>query len=297
MWQAERVKSLLEVTLPNQPVEIVIIHTRGDKILDKPYVQVGGKGIFTKEIEDALLAGEIDFAVHSFKDLPAVQPEGLDIVCIPERDSPYDALFSTSVSRLSDLPEAPTLATGSPRRRAQLLALRPQATILDLRGNVNTRLKKFHESEWDGMIMAHAAIRRMGWEERIAGPIAIEEMLPAAAQGALAIEARTDDQATREALDAIHNKQTAISVTAERAFLANLEGSCHIPIAAYGQVNDATLHLEGMLASLDGDPLIRQRIDGPIEEAQRLGTELAESIKQAGGQAIIERLTQPESQQ
>lgn len=290
LWQAERVKALLAAARPDVAIEIEIIHTRGDKILDKPFIQVGGKGIFTKEIEEALLAGSIDFAVHSYKDLPSILPEGLAIVCIPERDSPLDALFSRGAACLADLPEAPIVATGSPRRRAQILALRPQAEIIDLRGNVNTRLRKFNESTWDAMIMAHAAIRRMGWDETLATPIAIKEMLPAPAQGALAIEARADDAACREVLRAIHSEAAAVGVAAERALLAGLEGSCHIPIAAYADVDGNSMTLHGLLSAPDGEPLIRRSLTSPSQEAESLGTRLAETILAEGGREIIDAL-------
>lgn len=290
LWQAERVTALLAQACPEATVETVIIHTLGDKILDKPLVQVGGKGIFTKEIENALLAKEVDFAVHSYKDLPTVLPEGLAIVCVPERDSPFDALFSPKADKIKDLPPNPTIATGSLRRKAQILALRPDTEIVDLRGNVNTRLKKYRESEWDGMIMAHAGIRRMGWEDQIAGVLTPEELLPAPAQGALAIEAREDDEETKALLHTIHNASTAAVVQAERMFLATLEGGCQVPIAAYATVDNGKMTLEGLVASLDGSQLIRRALTGSPKEAGKLGERLAMEIYESGGKEIIEGL-------
>lgn len=292
LWQAHRIRDRLAEVSPGVHVEIVEITTTGDKILDKPLVQVGGKGIFTKEIEDALLDERIDFAVHSYKDLPTVLPDGLSIGCVPERDSPFDALFSRKATGLADMPEAPVIATGSLRRRAQILIARPKATVVDLRGNVQTRRKKFEASEWDGMIMAHAAIRRMRWDDAIAGPIAPEEMLPAPAQGALAIEARSDDEETRALLERIHSQETSYGVVAERAFLARLEGGCQVPIAAYAEVDDNTLTLHGLLSSLEGDPHLRLQITGSVEEAETLGNALAERMLEQGGAEIIDSLKQ-----
>ncbi|MDP8244790.1 MAG: hydroxymethylbilane synthase [Candidatus Hinthialibacter antarcticus] len=290
LWQAERVKTLLAEAQPGCNVKIEIIHTIGDKILDKPLVQVGGKGIFTKEIENALLDKSIDFAVHSFKDLPTMLPEGLGVTAIPERDSPFDALISRRYSSLLEMPEAPVIATGSLRRRAQVLALRPNAQVIDLRGNVNTRFQKYNDADWDGMIMAHAAIRRMEWEDRIAGVIQPGEMLPAPAQGAIAIESRIDDEETRTLLQSIHDAETAISVMAERSFLATLEGGCQAPMAAYATVKDGLVTLEGMTSALDGKPMLRESKQAPCKDAEALGRELAQSLLDQGADEIIETL-------
>ena len=290
LWQAERVQSLLREKRPDVTIELVPIQTTGDKILDKPLVQVGGKGVFTKEIELALLKRKVDFAVHSFKDLPTQLPEGLAIICIPERDSPFDALFSRRGLSLKSLPKNPLVATGSLRRRAQVLAVRPDAQVIDVRGNVNTRLRKYRESDWDGLIMAMAGIRRMGWEEQIAGILSTEEMLPAPAQGALAVEARADDADTRELLLEIHDETTAAGVRAERAFLSTLEGGCQVPIGAYAMRQEETITLEGLIATLDGALVIRERISGPVHESASLGIRLAETVLAKGGSEIIEQL-------
>jgi hydroxymethylbilane synthase len=290
LWQAERVQSLLWEHRPDVEIEIVIIQTIGDKILDKPMVQVGDKGIFTKEIENALLDKTIDFAVHSFKDLPTKLPEGLAIICIPERDSPFDALFSKSADCMKDFPKNPIIATGSLRRKAQILALRPDATVVDIRGNVNTRLRKYNESNWDGLIMAHAAIRRLEWEDKIAGVLKPEEMLPAPAQGALAVEARIDDEAIRVLLQTIHDANTAAAVQAERAFLAALEGGCQVPIAAYAKLHDGQVELTGLIASLNGKQCVRECVEGNREESISLGRELAERVLENGGEDIIREL-------
>ncbi len=291
LWQAERVQALLKDRSPAAEIEIRIIHTTGDKILDKPLVQIGDKGLFTKEIETALQNGEIDFAVHSYKDLPTIQPEGLGIVAVPERDSPFDALVSHTATCLRDLPDNPIVATGSLRRRAQVLAIRPDANVVDIRGNVNTRLRKFGESNWDALIMAETALRRMGWTDRIAGVLSPEEMIPAPAQGALAVEARLEDPRTATLLHSIHDGQAAVTVQAERAFLATLEGGCQVPMAAYARILNGAIHLSGLLANLDGSRCIRQSLTGSAADPASLGRLLAERILEAGGREIINDLT------
>lgn len=291
LWQAERVQALLKNRCPTVEIEIRIIHTTGDKILDKPLVQIGDKGLFTKEIETALQNGEIDFAVHSYKDLPTMQPEGLGIVAVPERDSPFDALVSHKGACLRDLPDSPIVATGSLRRRAQVLAIRPDATVADIRGNVNTRLRKYDESNWDALIMAETALRRMGWRERIAGVLSPEEMIPAPAQGALAVEARLEDERTAVLLQTIHDVHAAVTVQAERAFLATLEGGCQVPMAAYARVNNGEVYLAGLLANLDGSRSIRHSLTGSASDPAELGRLLAGRILEAGGREIIDDLT------
>ncbi|MBN2325854.1 MAG: hydroxymethylbilane synthase [Candidatus Omnitrophica bacterium] len=290
LWQAERVKELLKDQCPETAIEIQIIHTTGDKILDKPLVQIGDKGLFTKEIEKALLDGEIDFAVHSFKDLPTQLPDGLAIVSMPERDSPFDALIAKEAKCLRDLPENPVIATGSLRRRAQVLAVRPDATVVDIRGNVNTRLRKYRESDWDALIMAEAGLRRMEWRDQIAGVLSIEEMLPAPAQGALAAEARTDDARTGALLQKIHQVEAAAGVRAERAFLAAMEGGCQVPIAAHAVVENGRILLHGLLANLNGSRCIRDALSGSEDDPVSLGEALAEAIIQKGGHEIIASL-------
>ncbi len=290
IWQAERVKSLLINKIPHLHIEIIKIQTIGDKILDKPIIDVGDKGIFTKEIEKSLLNEEIDIAVHSYKDLPTKLPEGLEIVSVPERDSPFDVLISQKASSLKDLPENPLIATGSLRRKSQVLATRPDARIVDIRGNVNTRMRKYHESNWDALIMAMAGIRRMGWEEQIAGILTTDEMLPAPAQGALAVESRSLDQETRSLLGNIHDRDTALLVEAERALLATLEGGCQVPIGAHAVLFDGEIILEGFIGSLDGKQCIRRKMTGDINNPAYVGQLLAEKMLKEGGGEIIEEL-------
>jgi hydroxymethylbilane synthase len=290
LWQADRVKAMLQETRPDATVEIVIIHTIGDKILDKPLVQVGGKGIFTKEIENALLAREIDFAVHSFKDLPTVLPDGLAIVSIPDRSDPFDAIFSRSGTSLATLPPNPTIATGSLRRKAQVLIARPDAAVVDIRGNVNTRLAKYRDSDWDALIMAQAGIVRMGWQDKISGVLSIDEMIPAPAQGALAIEARCDDQRTIDLLQSIHNQEVAVGVLAERAFLAVMEGGCQVPMGAFAEVNPKSLRLHGFASNLDGSIYFNQILEGSILHPEETGKKLAHHILDNGGHKIVQQL-------
>lgn len=285
LWQADRVSTLLKQFQPDIQMEIIKITTSGDKILDKPLVQVGGKGIFTKEIEEAMQREEIDFAVHSFKDLPTVLPDGLEVTCIPERSSPFDALFSPSSNAIRGLPKNPTIATGSLRRKAQILYLRPDAEVVDIRGNVNTRLKKYEEAGWDGFIMAHAAVVRMEWEDKV-HIISPKEILPPPAQGALAIECRSDDDETKTLLAAIHNKHIAPAVWAERSFLSAMEGGCQIPLAAYAGLYGNCLALTGLISALDGKESIRQSVYGSSEDPYSLGKQLAETILQNGGEEI-----------
>lgn len=291
LWQAERVSALLKTQHPNITVEIVKIVTSGDKILDKPLVQVGGKGIFTKEIEEAMLAGDIDFAVHSFKDVPTELPDGLGLSCIPERSSPFDALFTKGAASIADMPENPTIATGSLRRKAQILNLRPDANVIDIRGNVNTRLQKFHDSHWDGFIMAHAAAMRMEWEDKVK-KISPQEILPAPAQGALAIETRIDDQETIAFLSSIHNEPVSHAILAEREFLASMEGGCQVPVGAYASQYGDSLSLTGLIATLDGKQLIRKTGYGSAEFSQDLGKQVAETVLKNGGLEIKESLIQ-----
>ncbi len=285
LWQAERVTVLLKQKHPETKIDIVKITTSGDRILDKPLVQVGGKGIFTKEIEEAMQREEIDFAVHSFKDLPTVLPEGLEVTCIPERSSPFDALFSPSSKTINELPENPTIATGSLRRKAQILHLRPDAKVVDIRGNVNTRLKKYEEAGWDGFIMAHAAVVRMEWEDKV-HILSPQEILPPPAQGALAIECRCDDEETKSLLAAIHDEHIAPAVWAERSFLAAMEGGCQIPLAAYASPYGNCLALTGMISTLNGKEFIRESTYGNSEKPHALGKRLAETILQNGGEEI-----------
>ncbi len=291
LWQAEWVKSELEKKYPDIEVELLKIKTTGDKITDVPLAQVGGKGLFTKEIEEALLRKDADLAVHSMKDVPTFFPEGLHLRAITEREDPRDALISHEPGlKLAELKPDAVVGTSSLRRKAQLLALRPDFKIEDLRGNVDTRLRKVKEGEYDAIILAGAGLRRLGWAKRITEYIDPDVMLPAIGQGALGIETRVDDDDTNELVSFFDHRETSIAVTAERALLGRLEGGCQVPIAAFGTVDDSVVKLTGLVASVDGKRIIKDAISGPVEGAEELGVELAERLLKNGAHEILSEL-------
>jgi len=290
LWQAHWVRQRLEERHAGLRVELVEIQTRGDKILDAPLSRIGDKGLFTREIERALLDGEIDLAVHSLKDLPTTLPDGLVLGAVSEREDPRDALVSKGVTSLEELPRGGTVATGSLRRRAQLLHLRPDLRVVDIRGNVQTRLRKFDESDWDGMIMARAGLVRLGLEERIACDLTRAQMLSAVSQGALGLEIREGDTATAEWIASIECAETRAVTTAERAFLHALEGGCQVPVAALGQVVEGWLELDGLVVSLDGRCYLRARTRGPVAEAERIGADLADVLLADGAEEVLREI-------
>jgi hydroxymethylbilane synthase len=264
--------------LPEDAIEIVIIKTSGDRIQDRSLADIGGKGLFTKEIEEALTDGRIDMAVHSLKDLPAWMPDGLGLVAVLPREDPRDALLSPVAESVAALPHGARIGTSSPRRRALLLSRRPDLDIVEFRGNVGTRLAKLAAGEVDGTLLAVAGIKRL--ELRVSyHPIDPAEMLPAACQGAIGLEARLDDVDTRSLCEAIGDARTLIAVTAERAFLATLDGSCRTPIAAMAKVDSGTVALDGLVARADGSAVIRLQQEGAIADAALLGDELGQEIK------------------
>ncbi len=287
--QTRWVVSKLKERFPDLTVEEVVIKTKGDKILDVPLAKIGGKGLFVKEIEEALLRGEVDFAVHSMKDVPSVIPEGLRISVIPERESPWDVFVGRSVKRLDLLPRGARVGTSSLRRRAQLKRARPDLEVVTLRGNVDTRLRKLDEGLYDGIILAQAGLRRLGVE--VEGEVLSEEvMLPAVGQGVLAVETREDDGQTLELLSFLHHEPTAVCVKAERAFLRRLEGGCQVPLAAYAVLKDSTLHIRGFVADVDGRRFFKDSVEGPPEKAEELGVRLAESLLEAGADEVLREL-------
>ncbi len=291
LWQAEWVKAELEGKYPGIEVVLLKIKTTGDKITDVPLAQVGGKGLFTKEIEEALLRGDADLAVHSMKDVPTFFPEGLHLRAITVREEARDALISHEPGLgLSDLKPGAVVGTSSLRRKAQLLALRPDFKIEDLRGNVDTRLKKVKDGEYDAIILAGAGLRRLGWEKSITEYIEPEVMLPAIGQGALGIETRIDDDETNELVSFLDHRETSIAVTAERALLGRLEGGCQVPIAAFATVDVSIVKLTGLVASVDGKRIINGEISGPVEGAEALGVELAETLLKNGAHEILSEL-------
>lgn len=290
LWQAEWVQARLQEIAPSVSIRLERIRTSGDKILDVPLAKIGGKGLFVKEIEEALSRGDIDLAVHSMKDVPSVLPEGLAIVCIPVREDARDALLTRDRVAFQDLPAGATVGTSSLRRQAQLLAHRPDLNVVMLRGNVNTRLRKLQAGEFDAIVLAAAGLTRLGWAEHVTEYLPPALSLPAVGQGALGIESRADDTFVRELLDPINDHRTSIAVSAERAFLDRLEGGCQVPIAGHAVIEDRTVQFEGLVASVDGTQVIRDRIEGPVEQAAPLGTALADRILSAGGRQILDRI-------
>lgn len=290
IWQAEWVQARLREIAPDITVTLQRIKTSGDKILDVPLAKIGGKGLFVKEIEDALLQGTIDLAVHSMKDVPTVLPDGLDIVCVPEREDPRDALISRDGKPLDQLPKGARVGTSSLRRQAQLLHRRPDLKIEMLRGNLDTRLRKLRDGEFEAIVLAAAGLRRMGWTEQITEYLPPAMSLPAIGQGALGLEGRRDDAFVRGIVSALEHPPTRAAVTAERALLERMEGGCQVPIAAHATLAGERLHLEGLVASVDGRRLVQDSVEGPVADAQELGTRLGEQLLRRGGEAILKEI-------
>jgi len=270
--------------------EVRVIKTSGDRIQDRPLAEEGGKGLFTKEIEEALIAGEIDIAVHSMKDMPTVLPAGLVITCILPREDVRDAFISPHASRLVDLPRGAVVGTSSLRRQAQVKSLRPDLTVTPLRGNVETRLKKIEGGAADATLLACAGLKRLGLADRITAPIPAEEMLPAVAQGAIGVETRADDSAMAEMLGPINDQASALAVTAERAFLARLDGSCRTPIAGLAELASGTLVFRGMILTPDGRQCHATRREGPPQEAVRMVEDAAAELLAKAGPDFLRTL-------
>jgi hydroxymethylbilane synthase len=293
LTQAAIVKAQLQVLNPSLNVNVEIIKTAGD-VTAEPLSVIGGKGVFTKELEEALLDRRIDIAVHSLKDLPTLIPEGLAIVAICKREDPRDALVlrrAKGVAKptidISTLPKGATVGTSSPRRLAQLKHLRGDLIFKDLRGNVDTRLRKLDEGEYDALLLACAGLRRLGLESRISASLSTDQMLPAVGQGALGVEARADDEETIAIAGALDHKFTRLACVAERAFLRTLGGGCLLPIAAHAVVRDKRVRLSGLVCDPHGKRVLRDRITGPIDEAEALGRELAEQLLAKGAAELI----------
>lgn len=284
--QAGWIASRLGELHPGLTVEMNIIKTTGDKILDVPLAQVGGKGLFVKEIEDALLAGAADLAVHSMKDVPSELPDGLTLGAVARREDPRDALISPIAVEIKNLPTGARVGTSSLRRQAQLLALRPKLEIVPLRGNVDTRLRKLEEEGLDAIILAEAGLARLGLEvERALIPI--EQMLPAVGQGALGLEMRADDPMVRELIAPLNHPDTAAAVDAERAFLARLEGGCQVPIAGHATVENGIVKFSGLVADLKGERLVTGGGLAPPAEAAAMGEQVAQEVLDGGGREIL----------
>ncbi len=291
IWQAEHIKALLEKHHPELSCKLVRIVTQGDKILDVPLAQVGGKGLFVKEIEAALLNKEIDLAVHSMKDLPSDLPAGLILAAIPSREDPEDALICREAGHtIADLRPGACIGTSSLRRASQLRFYRKDLITAPVRGNVETRIRRLDEGRFDAIILALAGLKRLGQTSRINQVLEPEICLPAVGQGALAIEIREEDMELFQLLQPLHDPQTAVAVNGERSFLATMEGSCHVPIACHGTVAGSTLMLNGLVADVNGSKCIRNNLQGPQENSTQLGKQLAEMILKAGGKDILKNI-------
>jgi hydroxymethylbilane synthase len=285
--QSEWVQAQLRKLAPHVTVTLQRIQTSGDKILDVPLAQIGGKGLFVKEIEEALLSGEIDLAVHSMKDVPTELPEGLAILCVPPREDPRDALISREGLVFNDLPRGARIGTSSLRRQSQLLHARPDLTIAMLRGNLDTRLRKLREGQFDAIVLAAAGLRRLAWAHEITEYLAPQISLPAIGQGALGIEGRRDDLFIHSLLSGLNHASSMTAVLAERALLHRLQGGCQVPIAAHATVTGTGVRLEGLVASVDGKELFRETADGTIEDPESIGIQLAEQLLARGGDRIL----------
>ena len=287
MWQAEFVQAELEAAHPNLTVELLPMSTRGDKILDTPLAKVGGKGLFVKELEEALLDGRADIAVHSMKDVPMEFPQGLELGVICEREDPRDAFVSNNFASLAVLPKGAVVGTSSLRRQCQLRASRPDLEILDLRGNVNTRLAKLDAGQYDAIILACAGLIRLGFEDRISESMSVEQSLPAGGQGAVGIELRENDERLSQYLSVLHHADSAACVTAERAMNKHLEGGCQVPIAVHAILADGILSLSGLVGAVDGSKILRATISGAVIDADALGIALAEDVLAQGAGEIL----------
>lgn len=279
MWQANFVKARLESFYTDLVVRIEKIKTTGDEIIDIPLAEIGDKGLFTKQIEAKLLSGDIDLAVHSLKDLQTTQPEGLTIGAVLERELPNDVLIAKNATSIAELPKGAVVASGSARRTSQLLNMRPDLNIVEIRGNVPTRLRKFDESGYDAMILAYAGLHRLGLDDRIAQIIPFEEMIPAVGQGAVAVEIRENDGEIAELLKALDHAETRVCITAERSFLRSLEGGCHVPIGALARLDGGEIVLDGFVGTADGATANRSTLRGRMESAEELGVELAGRLR------------------
>jgi len=293
LWQANWVKSELEKRYPGMEVTLTKIKTIGDKILDVPLAQVGGKGLFVKEIEEAMLRGEIDIAVHSMKDVPTEFPEGLGLHCITEREDPRDAVISRNV-KFSELPQGARIGTSALRRQAQLLKVRPDLQMVIIRGNVETRIRKLEDDNLDAVILAAAGLKRLGFTEKVGEYLDTDLSIPAIGQGALGIECRLDNAVITETIDFFNHPDTSYAVRAERALLKRCEGGCQVPIAAHGTVSGGVLRLVGFIAAVDGQRSVRGEVSGPVGECEKLGIKLADQLLGEGGKAILEEVYQRE---
>ncbi|MGY6274034.1 hydroxymethylbilane synthase [Methylomonas sp. MgM2] len=290
LWQAEHVASRLQQAFPGLKTELVKLVTRGDKILDAPLAKVGGKGLFVKELEQGMLEGSADIAVHSMKDVPVEFPEGLHLAVILEREDPTDAFVSNRFKNLAELPGNARIGTSSLRRQCQIKQKFPQAEILSLRGNVNTRLSKLDAGDYDAVILASAGLIRLDMGERITTRLTPDESLPAIGQGAIGIECRIDDAEIHDYLKVLHDEQTSIRVSAERAMNARLNGGCQVPIAGFAEIRGSRLFMRGLVGSPDGSTIYRAAADSELNQAEQLGRALAEDLLAQGADRILREL-------
>jgi hydroxymethylbilane synthase len=290
LQQSHWVKGRIEQHHPELQVELITIKTTGDKILDVPLAQVGGKGLFVKEIEEALLRGKVDLAVHSMKDMPGDLPEGLKIGAVPEREDPRDVLLSPQKTTLDQVPASAKIGTGSLRRKAQLLGYRPDLEIVPLRGNLDTRIRKLETLGLAGIVLAAAGLHRLGWNHLIGQYLEPEICLPAVGQGALAIEVRADDLRLQDWIAFLHHEDSALCTRAERAFLQRLEGGCQVPLAGHARVQGERLVLAGLIADLEGKIIFKERREGPIHDPEVLGRSLAEHLLGLGGREVLDQV-------
>ena len=290
LWQAGHVRDRLLALHPGLQVELLTMSTQGDRILDSPLAKIGGKGLFVKELEQSMLDGRADLAVHSMKDVPAELPAGLSIGAILEREDPRDAFVSSQYSNVDDLPEGAQVGTSSLRRQCQLRAWRPDLQILDLRGNVGTRLGKLDAGNYDAIVLACAGLKRLGLSERISHALTPEEMLPAIAQGVIGIECRVDDERLSDLIAPLNHVETYQRTTAERAMNAALAGGCQAPVAGYSVLNAGVIELRGLVGQPDGSKIIRVEVSGPAEQAETLGQHIADELLSRGARAILDEL-------
>jgi hydroxymethylbilane synthase len=287
LWQANHVREALLARNPGLKVELLTMTTQGDKILDTPLAKVGGKGLFVKELEVGMLEGRADLAVHSMKDVPVEFPDGLGLAAVLPREDPRDVLISNTFSSIDELPEGARVGTSSLRRQCQLRARRPDLQILDLRGNVNTRLKKLDEGAYDAILLAAAGVRRMGWESRITELLPPEQFLPAIGQGAIGIEIRVDDQRVAGLVAQLNDPRTATRIAAERALNERLQGGCQVPIAGYSEISHGVIVLRALVGRPDGSELVQGVISGRPEDAEELGAVLADDLLSRGAREIL----------
>ncbi len=290
LWQAEHIRARLQELHADLQVELVTFVTQGDKILDTPLAKIGGKGLFVKELEAALLDGRADLAVHSMKDVPMALPEGLSLAVICEREDPLDAFVSNTYASFDELPQGAKVGTSSLRRKSQILKARPDLEIIDLRGNVGTRLSKLDAGNYDAIILASAGLKRLGLIDRIRHTLKPAVSLPAVGQGALGLECRDRDQAVLDLILPLLHAETDACVRAERAFNAYLEGGCQVPIAGYATLQDGKIAIEGRVGSVDGATLLKAELQGDVNQAEQLGVALAQNLLAQGAGDLLKAL-------